>query len=104
MTQTTTKIVEALLAGVSVDRLKEPIRGLSPDDYRDLCCTLCCVREEVAVNCRECAKEINRLLTRSGSGGSPTNCKIYTASSGWCPLIDHTPLHLGKLNPISREL
>jgi hypothetical protein len=94
---TPAEIVAALLGGSSARYLRESIGRLSSHDYRELSCTLCCMRNEVAVSCQERANEIDRLLAQNGNGCPPTNCKIY-AHSSWCPLIDAAPLDLPQGN------
>src|ERR1035438_7175816 len=81
---TAPEIITALLGGSSARFLRKSIRGLSCNDYRKLCCMLCCMRDEVAANCRERATEIDRVLAAEGTGGL-ANCKIYSLSSGHCP-------------------
>ena len=85
--------VAALLGGSSARYLRESIRRLSSQDYLELSCTLCCMRNEVAANCQERANEIDRLLAANGNGSPPNSCRIYALNSR-CPLIDAAPLHL----------
>lgn len=84
-------LVADLLAGASASHLRDSIWALSIDDYRDLCCTLCCMRNEVAANSPERADEIDRFLASTNNGSPVINCRIYARSS-WCPLIDAAPL------------
>ncbi len=94
---TPAELVAALLAGNSARYLRESIGRLSFHEYRELSCTLCCMRNEVAASSQERAIEIDRLLAANGSGCPPDNCKIY-AHTSWCPLIDAAPLHLPEGN------
>ena len=97
MTQTPgTEIILALFGGGSADQFNESTRRLSPTDYRELCCTLCCVRNEVAANCQERADEIDKFLARNGAG-KPIGCKINALNSGRCPLVGSVPLALPKV-------
>jgi hypothetical protein len=93
-------LVAALLAGTSARYLRESIWMLSIDDYRDLCCTLCCMRKEVAAKSQERADEIDRFLASTNNGSPVINCRIYARSS-WCPLIDAAPLALSERNIVS---
>lgn len=93
---TPSEIISALLGGSPARCLRRSIGRLSLHDYRELSCTLCCIRNEVAANCQERAREIDRVLERNGSASSPANCKIYAMSSGHCPLIEAEPLDLFK--------
>jgi hypothetical protein len=96
-----TEIITALLGGSSAEHLSESIRTLSSRDHRELCCTLCCMRNEVAANCRERADEIDRFLSRNSCGDQPINCGIYEGSCGWCPLIGDAPLDVRKVNTVA---
>jgi hypothetical protein len=91
-----TEIITALLTGSSLRYLRESIGRLSSRDYQELSCTLCCMRNEVAGNCRERASEIDRFLAGDGSGSPPDKCRIYIRSS-CCPLIEAVPLDLRAL-------
>jgi hypothetical protein len=95
------EIITALLGGSSAEHLSESIGTLSSRDYRELCCTLCCMRNEVEANCRERAEEIDRFLSLNSCGGQPFNCGIYERSSGWCPLIGDAPLDVSKVNTVA---
>jgi hypothetical protein len=88
------EIIAAMLGGRSARYLRESIRTLSFHDYRELSCTLCCMRNEVA---QERATEIDRLLAGNDAGSPPDKCRIYARSS-WCPLIDAAPLDLPQGN------
>jgi hypothetical protein len=83
-------LIAALLGGKSARYLRESIWMLSFDDYRALCCTLCCMHKEAAVECSACADEIDRLLASTNNGGPVINCRIYKSTS-WCPLIEAAP-------------
>jgi hypothetical protein len=95
MTESATEeIISDLLGGSAATQLASRIEKLPYHEYRKLCCTLCCMRNEVAANCTERADEIDRLLAKSIVGRNPTKCKIWALSSVWCPLVDHAPLDL----------
>jgi hypothetical protein len=84
---TPAEIITALLGGRSLRYLRHSIGKLSDQDYRQLSCTLCCMRNEATADGPERASEIDRFLAGDGAGSPPDKCRIYTRSS-WCPLID----------------
>jgi hypothetical protein len=92
------KIISALLGGGSAALLSESIATLAVHDFREVCCTLCCGRNEVAANCQERAEKIDSVLLMNGAGSPPINCKVYALSEGWCPLILSAPLDLRSMN------
>lgn len=73
---TTTDVLEALLAGASVEELEAQLDTLAAEERQTVLCTACYVLDEVRANCVERADEIAEFLQR--------NCRYFIAGQKTC--------------------
>ena len=59
----TDEILEMILADYPARMVIPRLKELSPDARKSLLCTVCSMRCEIARNCLETAKEVDKLLT-----------------------------------------
>jgi len=87
----TSEILDALMGGSSFQSLQIGIDELSKEDRRELLCTVCCLRDEIADNCLERAGEVDRVLAGNGHSMPPSRCGIRKTNGGVCPLTAAEP-------------
>jgi hypothetical protein len=84
MTVQTSEILDALMGGSSSQSLQARIEELSKKDRRELLCTICCLRDEIANNCLERAAEVDLVLSWNGHLLPPNGCGIREFRGGMC--------------------
>ena len=92
----TNEILDALMGGSSLQSIQTSIEELSTKDRRELLCTFCCLRDEIADNCLERAVEVDLVLASNGHSLPPSRCGIRELNEGQCPLTSAEPRSLAN--------
>jgi len=82
------EILDALMGGSSYQSLQTCIEQLPTKDRRELLCTVCCLRDEIADNCLQRAEEVDRVLASNGHTLPPSRCRVAELDGGVCPLTE----------------
>lgn len=87
MTEQTNEIFDAMMGGTSVTLLQSCIEQLSGQDQKELLCVVCSLRDEIAANCVERARDCDRLLLNYGYSLPPSRCGIRQIGEEGCPRL-----------------
>lgn len=87
MTEQTIALLDAVMGGAPNELLQFGIEQLPKPDQKELLCTICSLRDEIAANCVARAEDCDRLLVNNGHSLPPSHCGVRQLSTGGCPYI-----------------